>query len=325
MQRFNSMIPEKLPSVFDNRLLLLCGATKCGSTSLFRYLADHPEIHAASQKETRFFLDADYPGRSRFRYTEGISRFAEYFDPHTNARYFLDATSDYMYAAGVPRRIWKTTKRPTLLFVLRNPVERFISDYRHALREKHVPSGTTLGKYFQEQRLDEPGVPLAFRALAQGHYHRYLARFLEYFDLSDMRVVWFENMIAEPHATMAKLVKSIGLDPDIYRAYRFVRHNVGYESRMPRLEHWYRGAAHFMRTHLPKHGLVRAGAKRFNRFVLTPMLNSFNRVQQSASASIADRDTLEALEREYASEATALDDLGFGRPPWTGKSGPNVS
>ena len=43
------------------RYLIIGGTTKAGTTSLHAYLSDHPQVCASSIKETRFFLDRDYP------------------------------------------------------------------------------------------------------------------------------------------------------------------------------------------------------------------------------------------------------------------------
>ena len=40
---------------------IVAGAPKCGTTSVFRYLADHPEVCASNVKETRFLIDPGYP------------------------------------------------------------------------------------------------------------------------------------------------------------------------------------------------------------------------------------------------------------------------
>jgi len=48
--------------MFNNREFLIIGGTsKAGTTSLYTYLADHPQICPSALKETRFFLDSDYP------------------------------------------------------------------------------------------------------------------------------------------------------------------------------------------------------------------------------------------------------------------------
>ena len=49
------------------RFLIIGGASKAGTTSMFSYLAEHPQICASHAKETRFFLDSDYPLSSPWR------------------------------------------------------------------------------------------------------------------------------------------------------------------------------------------------------------------------------------------------------------------
>lgn len=52
----------------DQLYLIIGGTTKAGTTSIFRYLSAHPDVCASSLKETRFFLDKDYPLPSTNRF-----------------------------------------------------------------------------------------------------------------------------------------------------------------------------------------------------------------------------------------------------------------
>lgn len=67
---------DKLSTLANHRFGIIGGGSKAGTTSVFNYLADHPEICAADAKETRFFLDADYPLPSKLRYARMVR-------PHT--------------------------------------------------------------------------------------------------------------------------------------------------------------------------------------------------------------------------------------------------
>ena len=59
--------------------LIIGGSTKCATTSLFNYLGDHPEICPAIYKETRFFLNPEYPVERRFAHTNSLSEYNNLF------------------------------------------------------------------------------------------------------------------------------------------------------------------------------------------------------------------------------------------------------
>ena len=64
----------------DHRFLIIGGTSKAGTTSVFNYLASHPQICASEEKETRFFLDLDYPLPSELRSErEGALAYLRFF------------------------------------------------------------------------------------------------------------------------------------------------------------------------------------------------------------------------------------------------------
>jgi hypothetical protein len=50
-----------------HRFLIIGGTSKAGTTSVFNYLQGHPQVRAAFSKETRFYLEKDYPLPSQRR------------------------------------------------------------------------------------------------------------------------------------------------------------------------------------------------------------------------------------------------------------------
>ena len=55
--------------------IIIGGTTKAATTSLYFYLADHPNVCASNIKETRFFLDADYPLPVKYRLEDGLEKY----------------------------------------------------------------------------------------------------------------------------------------------------------------------------------------------------------------------------------------------------------
>src|SRR5947207_15184121 len=86
----------------DYKFLIIGGTSKAGTTSVFTYLENHPQIVCSSVKEAGFFLDADYPPPSSKRYQNNgleanLDRFAcEGSQPREKWR--LEATPGYLYS-----------------------------------------------------------------------------------------------------------------------------------------------------------------------------------------------------------------------------------
>ncbi|MEL6439876.1 MAG: tetratricopeptide repeat protein [Cyanobacteria bacterium J06621_8] len=104
---------------------LLIGGTKCGTTSLFNYLAHHPQILPPHRKEINFF---------NFNYDHGISWYLAHFPTITDRQDYLtgEASPFYIYHAQAANRIRHLFPDIKLIIMLRNPVERTISEYYHA-------------------------------------------------------------------------------------------------------------------------------------------------------------------------------------------------
>src|SRR4028119_1824807 len=78
------MADQRLPN------LIIAGVAKAGTTSLFNYLAQHPEVFPSDVKETRYF-DALRFGEQ----LDPLERYAEYFRRRTSERYAVEATPSY--------------------------------------------------------------------------------------------------------------------------------------------------------------------------------------------------------------------------------------
>ena len=81
--------------------VIIAGAPKCGTTSLFEYLAAHPAVCPATVKETRYLIDKDYPlyHQERSFLRRGLVGYSEFFQKHIPGlhKIFIEATPDYMY------------------------------------------------------------------------------------------------------------------------------------------------------------------------------------------------------------------------------------
>jgi hypothetical protein len=126
--------------------LIVIGAGRCGTTSLHQQLSEHPEIAMSRTKELRFFADAPelesapprdpvdrhLLERQRGNWQRGVGWYRAQFDPAAPVR---GEASPVYTAPGFTRcagRIAELVPDARLVFCVRDPVERAISNYRHA-------------------------------------------------------------------------------------------------------------------------------------------------------------------------------------------------
>lgn len=126
------------PRTFGRRLagplrplpdFLLIGTMKGGTSSLYRYLAAHPDVRKSSRKEIHYF---------DLNYWRGLSWYRTHFPivlPHRREFTLVgEASPYYMYRPHVATRVRATLPHAKLVVLLRDPVERTYSHYRHEVR-----------------------------------------------------------------------------------------------------------------------------------------------------------------------------------------------
>lgn len=182
------------PSVPPARFLIIIGAMKSGTTSLFEILGQHSEISPARVKEPDFFVTD--------RNESGLKDYLSLWDWHDYAgKYALESSVAYTkvpFVPGVPARIKKmglgTYK---FIYILRNPVTRIESQVRHGLF-----SGW--GKSLDEEMTAD--------LIAFSRYAMQIDEYLKYFDREDVALVVLEEFEQQPEKVLTRLCAELGID-----------------------------------------------------------------------------------------------------------------
>ena len=252
-----------LTSLSAYRFLIIGGTSKAATTSIFNYLAKHPQI-CPSIKETRFFLDPDYPLPSEQRYRgnnpEAYLSFFGSEEGFSRDKWRLEATPDYLYSENTPHSVRQTLTNVRFIFILREPVSRLLSWYRFGQAMNEIPVRMTFDDYVAVQReiggrfCDGYRHP-AFAALQHGRYSMYLKRFIEVFGASSVHVVFYEELQRDPLSFMISICRLMDIDDTYFRGYSFGIVNKGMQVRSPRFHRVYVDAAQKLRDwvrHTPK-------------------------------------------------------------------------
>jgi hypothetical protein len=197
---------------------LIIGAAKAGTTSLWHYCGEHPQIFVSRVKECNFFCHRDghtlRPGRQR-RF--GVSTPEEYqrlFDDVRGEIAIGEASPHYLRSPVAPDRIRSLLPGVRLVASLREPASTVYSAYL-----MHVRQGKA-----------DPDAAVAFgpgsRYYRSGFYFNHLKRYYDLFGREQMYVCLFDDLARDAAATMAGLYRFLGVDPD-FRPNIDVRHNVG--------------------------------------------------------------------------------------------------
>lgn len=107
---------------------IIIGAQKCGTTSLYNYLVQHPQVIPPHTFKEIHFFDLNFH--------QGIDWYRSQFHPLADGQDFLtgEATPYYLFHPLVPGRLFDNFPQTKLIVLLRNPVMRAISHYYHEVK-----------------------------------------------------------------------------------------------------------------------------------------------------------------------------------------------
>ena len=182
---------------------LIIGAGKCGTSSLYSYLAEHPEICAAVVKEPEFFSRNTRHGIHVEEYSELWS-----FNASIH-KYALEAStnySNYPVQTDVPRRIFEHNIQPKFIYVVRNPFERIES--QHNFLSQH--------EWWKTDIVDAQPINMS-------KYFLQLEQFRKFFPSKDFLVLDFERLIKDPESVLQMVYSFLGLQSSYFpREYRSI-------------------------------------------------------------------------------------------------------
>ena len=178
---------------------LVIGAAKAGTTSLSRWLDSHPDVFVPAQKELHFF-------DRESNWSNGVDWYADFFAPAAPATNAGEATPSYLFVPEVPQRIATVCPDVRLVAVLRHPVDRAYSHYWHAHEWGGEPR--TFAAAVAALLDGEPGVR---PYLARGYYLDQLRRYEELFPRESLLVLLFDDLVAAPEQTFARVCTFLGL------------------------------------------------------------------------------------------------------------------
>lgn len=222
-------IHEQGMKAADFNYLIIGGVPKAGTTSLYKYLADHPDVCAATIKETRFFLNKEDSAPSVTRFDGGnLEKYIDYFMQFNNKygnMVRMEATPDYLYSDSAIRML-EILPLAKIVFILRDPVGRMCSWYQYAKQRGVLDKSVSFDEYVRMQ-IDQPVTnvtPSHLRALEQCRYSKYLKRFKDRF-IDRVLTLSLEDLESNPFQVMERISLLTGLDKMFYKKYTFTVEN----------------------------------------------------------------------------------------------------
>jgi len=189
---------------------IVVGAMKCATTAMHRYLDEHPEISMSRLKEVNFFIGPDTAPHDdpetwwrSGQWHRGVDWYANLFDSAAPVRGETSPGYTSPDALEAPARMAALVPNARLVYLVRHPVERAVSQYRH-----HHRDGT------ERRPLEEALLDPDSQYLARSRYHQRLVPYLERFPVEQILVVVQERLLRDRGGQMGAVYRHLGVDPD---------------------------------------------------------------------------------------------------------------
>jgi hypothetical protein len=200
---------DRMPNLF------LIGAAKAGTTALYDYLAQHPQVFLSQVKEPMFFSREEYYARGLDWYED------EYFEGAEDYPVRAEATPHYLYwSEKVAPRIKEVYGERPVKFIasFRDPVSRAYSWYWNMVREGREDLDFDEALQVEERRLRQNRYELYQRGSmvygysAGSRYASLLQPYLELFSPESFFFVFQDDLKSRANETCEEIFEFLGID-----------------------------------------------------------------------------------------------------------------
>ncbi len=192
--------------------VVLGGVQKSGTTTLFRYLQEHPQLMAPSRKETHFF-DNEAIGWENPDY--GLLK--AFFPATAPGRLAFDATPIYLFWPPSLARIRAHNPDAKLMFLFRDPIERAWSHWRMETHRnaESLPFESAIREGRRRLGGGDPLHPAwrVFSYVERGFYARQLRRLFSLFPREQLLLLSFSDLKHDRHAVLRSIAAFLEIAP----------------------------------------------------------------------------------------------------------------
>lgn len=189
---------------------MIIGVAKAGTTSLYRYLDQHPQVYMCPIKGTNFFgyedardwqweEEGEAPLLRHFQVTT-FEAYEKMFEGASNEIAIGEASPQYFRCPSAARRIRERIPDVKLVASLRNPADRAFSGFLMRTRR-----GEVVGGPYEELTPES-------RHVKEGFYYKRMKRYFEFFPEDQLKILIFEEFKDYPAKKVVELFDFLGVD-----------------------------------------------------------------------------------------------------------------
>lgn len=246
---------EAVPAVRAPGFFIV-GAPKCGTTALYAWLKQHPDVFLPEGKEPHFFgKDLTWRHRDTLTPEAALERYLELFRDAGPARAVGEASTMYLYSREAADEIFQFNPEARIVVMLRNPVDQmysFHSERLYGQNEDIVDFVEALKA--EDERKHGERIP-ALARLVEGCFYRDVARYsnqveryLDVFGADRVHVIVHDDMRKDPEGVFRGVARFLEIDESFVP--EFVEVNGNKVPRFPALQRLLRNRNSGWRTAL---------------------------------------------------------------------------
>jgi Sulfotransferase domain len=227
-------VPRRITARF--RLMpdfIIIGGQRCGTTTLYGLLTEHPCIVPALRKEVHYFERNFHRGISWYRSFFPL-RLHKYYATKVRGRPLLsgEATAYYIFHPHAPKRILETLPDVKLIALLRNPVDRAYSHFQHEVRKRRENLRFEEAIEKEADRIKEGGRKMLlneshddrdycyYSYLSRGLYVDQLELWINLFRKEQILTIRSEDLFTDPASVLQEAQDFLGVPRFELKEYR---------------------------------------------------------------------------------------------------------
>lgn len=184
--------------------LLIIGAQKAGTTSLYHYLKQHPEIYFSEVKEVTYFVNDEL-------FEKGDDYYHSFFPKYNEEKIKASAYVHMLPSEKAPQRVFDYNPNMKFIVMLRDPLERAYSAYNYALKngweDKNVNFEQALE--LEPERIKNEAFDLTY--FYNGLYNKHLKCWQQYFPQENFLLIWDTDLRSEPKEVLGKICEFLNI------------------------------------------------------------------------------------------------------------------
>ncbi|MEO1349020.1 MAG: sulfotransferase domain-containing protein [Cyanobacteria bacterium J06635_15] len=199
---------------------LLIGAGKAGTTAIYEYLRQHPQVYMSPVKEPNFFAFMDErvnfkgPGEREMINRTSVTQPEHYralFDGVKHESAVGEASQWYLYSDRAAERIKHYLPDIKMIAILRDPVKRAYSDFLHFVRDDREP----IKDFMQAIQAEDQRIEAHWgfgHYIRRGLYHAQIKRYLDRFERHQIQIYLNEDLKQDATGLIQNIFNFLNID-----------------------------------------------------------------------------------------------------------------